>query len=143
MANAFNILNIPIGDVAQSGKTYATAPTPPAGDDSTKIATTAFVADKTATIPSGNVAIWSRDFTYTTGRDGTAKYFDVKAPVGGSWFCWGRFTVYYQYADNSVTAEAYGGAVTGGATVVRGTTTSGNVFDTSRHINNMMAIKIA
>ena len=139
--NVFDVLSGGvIGEVTQNGVTYATAPTPPAGDDSTKVATTAFVADNMPSIPSGNVAVWSRDFTNSPSYPYN---LCIYAPAGGSWFCWGRFTVYYQYADNSVTAEAYGGAVTGGATVVRGTTTSGNVFDTSRHINNMMAIKIA
>ena len=75
-----------IGEVTENGVTYATAPTPPDGDKSTKVATTAFVVDKTAAIPSGNVAVWSRDFT----TKWVAQYkYNLYAPTGGTWFCWG------------------------------------------------------
>ena len=80
MSNVFDVLRGGvIGDVTENGKTYATAPTPPDGDSSTKVATTAFV--KTAT-PSGNVAVWSRDIIQSGNN--------LLAPPGGSWFCWGR-----------------------------------------------------
>lgn len=82
MAGLFDLLNTVIGKITQNSVTYATAPTPPSGDDSTKIATTAFVADKTAAIPSGNVAVWSRDIIQSGNN--------LLAPPGGSWFCWGR-----------------------------------------------------
>lgn len=132
MANAFDILNIPIGDVAQGGKTYATAPTPPAGDDSTKVATTAFV--KTAT-PSGNVAVWSRDFTYffqNYVNDGSG----VKAPAGGTWFCFGTYTIAWDNGSGSFNSN--GVVASGGQTLVSFRASNGG----PRITNNAMAIKI-
>ena len=141
MANAFNILNIPIGDVAQGGKTYATAPTPPAGDDSTKIATTAWVKDATPSIPSGNVAVWSRDFTLYQDSDKYISYV-LCAPSGGSWFCFG--SIKYG-ADGSPTYNetwsSAGIVASGGAELSRCNGLKNIIY--ALLTNNGMAIKIA
>ena len=140
MSNVFDMLTGGvIGEVTQDGKTYATAPTPPVGDDSTKVATTAFVADKTAAIPSGNVAVWSRDFTHTHSYTNPGYTITVKAPTGGTWFCWGSYTV---DARDGIAVLTSNGVVVGG----RGTVVSGNNRDWWQVVsatNNMMAIKIA
>lgn len=118
--------------------TYATAPTPPSGDDSTKVATTAFVAGKTAAIPPGNVAVWSRDFT--TGNS-TVDEMPIYAPKGGgTWFCWGYASC---TAGNGIaTLSLYGKVVSSGGTC-------GTVHRTNNYVspgfreNSLMAIKIA
>ena len=139
MAGLFDLLNTVIGKITQNSVTYATAPTPPSGDDSTKVATTAFVADKTAAIPSGNVAVWSRDFT----TKWVAQYkYNLYAPTGGTWFCWG--TVRYGNAGIDLVYDwsSSGTIASGGAVLQEG---NGNKYNTNTIIisNNAMAIKIA
>lgn len=140
MAGLFDLLNTVIGKITQNSVTYATAPTPPSGDDSTKVATTAFVADKTAAIPSGNVAVWSRAFTHTYTYINNGTWLILYAPTGGTWFCWGNYTL---KRDNSVKCNfnSYGVVVAGGSEVGRDESST-NVA-TNATLNNMMAIKIA
>lgn len=135
MAGLFDLLNTVIGKITQNSVTYATAPTPPDGDSSTKVATTAFVADKTAAIPSGNVAVWSRDFTYffqNYVNDGSG----VKAPAGGTWFCFGTYTIAWDNGSGSFNSN--GVVASGGQTLVSFRASNGG----PRITNNAMAIKI-
>lgn len=138
MAGLFDLLNTVIGKITQNSVTYATAPTPPVGDDSTKVATTAFVADKTAAIPSGNVAVWSRSFGL--GQPSTFVY-RLLAPSGGTWFCWGTVVFGNNYSGNKITWESNGTVVSGGG-VIREAEVGGR--DTPGIINNSgMCLKIA
>ena len=131
MAGLFDLLNTVIGKITQNSVTYATAPTPPDGDDSTKVATTAFVADKTAAIPSGNVAVWSRSFT------NSGNY--ACAPSGGSWFCWGNFTLKGNNGTTGSKCEVVG-VYSGGAQIGQSTGAPPSCYFL---YNNLMAIKIA
>lgn len=138
MAGLFDLLNTVIGKITQNNVTYATAPTPPDGDNSTKVATTAFVADKTAAIPSGNVAVWSRDFSHTLSNQNMT--LNVYAPTGGTWFCWGQYSI-SPYNGDTCYINIYGKSVSGGGLV--GSNYLGSVINPSTANNNMMALKIA
>lgn len=130
MENAFGMLEDGvIGEVTQDNVTYATAPTPPDGDSSTKVATTAFVK---GTTPTGNVAVWSRDFTIYNNT--------VRAPSGGSWFCWGVFQL---RSSNGNTGDGVNvlGIFSGGATL--GTSTGASNAGCYFIRNALMSIKIA
>lgn len=140
MAGLFDLLNTVIGKITQNSVTYATAPTPPDGDSSTKVATTAFVADKTAAIPSGNVAVWSRGFTC---REGSNYSYILYAPSGGTWFCWGSVSYgRLDVSDKIKTWSSNGQIVSGGGQV--------DIYSNT-HVysnpgiknNNGLAIKIA
>ena len=146
MANAFDELgNGVIGEVTQDGVTYATAPTPPDGDNSTKVATTEFVK---GVAPSGNVAVWSMDFTANCGRENPYWKVYIYAPTGGTWFVVGGNVTVNTYYDNSSkgisAVSAPVGKYSGGAMI-----NSKNFSNTSAinrvTINNQnaMAIKIA
>lgn len=137
--NVFDVLSGGvIGEVTQNGVTYATAPTPPAGDDSTKVATTAFVADNMPSIPSGNVAVWSRDFTNSPSYPYN---LCIYAPAGGSWFCWGTYEL---LSSNGVAVRnviTTGRVYSGGSLVGR---SEDDYYPGSTSTqNHMMAIKIA
>lgn len=132
--NAFEQLYGIIGEVTQEGKTYATAPIPPAGDDSTKVATTAWVKDVTPSIPSGNVAVWSRDFSVTQDRATTY----LRAPSGGTWFCWG--TVDYAHPSYKIRWTSNGVVVSGNEILESGTC---QTTDISIITNNGLCIKTA
>ena len=137
MSNVFDMLTGGvIGEVTEDGKTYATAPTPPDGDSSTKVATTAFV--KTAT-PSGNVAVWSRDFAVSYSYP----YEYIYAPQGGTWFCFGNITTGNStYGDKGRTWDSTGKIASGGSVIVSyetGVKTSSSWIAS----NNGLAIKIA
>ena len=135
MSNVFDMLTGGvIGEVTQDGKTYATAPTPPDGDDSTKVATTAFVKGATPSIPSGNIAVWSRGFTWYADR-GTVY---INAPSGGTWFCWGLGKGLG--TNHTYSSGVYGTAVGGGSRV---TAVSGEYNINTGDVSSMMAIKIA
>ena len=138
MAGLFDLLNTVIGKITQNNVTYATAPTPPNGDDSTKVATTAFVADKTAAIPSGNVAVWSRGFTVSSNGTYTCRLF---APSGGTWFCWGQINFNGGYSGTDATWQTVGSVVSGGASLE--STKGDPKFTPKITTNNAMAIKIA
>ena len=135
--NVFEQLYGIIGEITEGGKTYATAPTPPAGDDSTKVATTAWVKDKTPSIPSGNVAVWSRDFTLRAPSYG--EYERVYAPAGGTWFCWGTYQLWYYNNNHGQSDSFYGVIRSGGAQLSTYIKNGGNYFSD----NSLMAIKIA
>ena len=145
MAGLFDLLNTVIGKITQNSVTYATAPTPPSGDDSTKIATTAFVADKTAAIPSGNVAVWSMDFT--CGYANNPSKVIVYAPTGGTWFCVSGTVAVNGYWRGNLrgpyNVSVNIGKVSGGSQV--GSCDSGGNSLDSASINNCnaLAIKIA
>ena len=129
-----------IGEVTQGGKTYATAPTPPAGDDSTKIATTAFVADKTAAIPSGNVAVWNRDFA--AGKNNNDRAILI-APAGGTWFCWGNAEFGHPSQTNRRGRWDSTGNVCSGGSMLSTAETILAGGSSVLITNNGMAIKIA
>ena len=114
MAGLFDLLNTVIGKITQNSVTYATAPTPPVGDDSTKVATTAYVQDAVPSIPSGNVAVWSRGFTVSSAGSYTCRLF---APSGGTWFCWGKIDFNGGYSGTNATWETVGSVVSGGASL--------------------------
>ena len=143
MAGLFDLLNTVIGKITQNNVTYATAPTPPDGDSSTKVATTAFVADKTAAISSGNVAVWSRDFTvtYTNSVKDTTGY--LKAPTGGTWFCFGSIGMWATKNTNlKATWESTGTVISGGGTL-QTDRYAYNYTPVVIHNNSGLAIKIA
>ena len=126
--NVFEQLYGIIGEVIEDGKTYATVPTPPDGDSSTKVATTAFVK---GTTPTGNVAVWSRSFT------NSGNY--ACAPSGGSWFCWGNFTLRGNNGKTGSKCEVVG-VYSGGAQIGQSTGAPPSCYFL---YNNLMAIKIA
>lgn len=140
MANAFDELgNGVIGEVTQDGVTYATAPTPPDGDSSTKVATTEFVK---GVAPSGNVAVWSREFT---GNAVSSSKVNLYAPPGGTWFCFGKvvFKGYYNgYYKQDIAVSIEYRNVAGGGLVGSGTSSA---FIASASISEVtaLAIKIA
>ena len=141
MAGLFDLLNTVIGKITQNSVTYATAPTPPVGDDSTKVATTAFVVDKTAVIPSGNVAVWGRGFTVNKASNLVYLY----APAGGTWFCWGSIKYGTDNSGgNTDTWTSEGIAISGGGRLCN---FSPNYIPSSIvpkiYTNNGMALKIA
>ena len=129
-----------IGEVTEDGKTYATAPTPPVGDDSTKVATTAYVQDAVPSIPSGNVATWSRNFTCGTAANWS---YTLKAPSGGTWFCWGN--VSYGRTDSSSMTKTWGssGIVIAGGGQLDLYDNAGSDWNPGIKSNNGMCIKIA
>ena len=135
MAGLFDLLNTVIGKITQNNTTYATAPTPPDGDTSNKVATTAYVQDAVPSIPSGNVAVWSRDFTVS--RNSNTRFI-VFAPQGGTWFCWG--TARGETIDGPKISDIIGSVLSGGAQVC--TLSSGSAYMSSAS-HTMMAIKIA
>ena len=136
MAGLFDLLNTVIGNITQNSVTYATAPTPPSGDSSTKVATTAYVQDAVPSIPTGNVAVWSRDFT--TGRTNTTIKI-LYAPSGGTWFCWGN--VAYGSTMSKGTWTSNGQVVSGGGEIYRFNGSDG--LSPSITSNAGMCIKIA
>ena len=141
MSNVFDVLRGGvIGDVTENGKTYATAPTPPDGDSSTKVATTAFV--KTAT-PSGNVAVWSREFTvtYTNSVKNTTGY--LKAPTGGTWFCFGSIGMWATKNTNLKATWSSTGTVISGGGTLQTDSYAYNYTPVVIHNNSGLAIKIA
>lgn len=131
MAGLFDLLNTVIGKITQNSVTYATAPTPPDGDNSTKVATTEFVK---GVAPSGNVAVWSRGFTHTFVVDGNGAIY---APSGGTWFCWGTYII--NHYTGSIKFNSNGTVASGNSTLASGKATSSMTSVT----NNAMAIKIA
>ena len=147
MSNVFDMLTGGgvIGEVTEDGKTYATAPTPPDGDSSTKVATTAFV--KTAT-PSGNVAVWSMDFTANCGRENPYWKVYIYAPTGGTWFVVGGDVTVNTYYDSSskgtFTVSAAVGKYSGGARInSRNFSNTSAINRVTINNQNALAIKIA
>lgn len=117
---------------------YLTANTPPADDNSNKVPTTEWVKNNMPSVPSGNIAIWSRNFT--TGN--SDKYTVVlKAPSGGTYFCFGEAYVNTDLGTFGISIKHQ--TVSGGAII--GSYSKKPEFVTANSVAsvNGIAIKIA
>ena len=87
MSNVFEILKRMGGVVVENGVTYVTHPNPPTGDDSQKIATTAWVRDITDGLEE---SIDDVSATVSGGMFPKAQApNNANVPSGGTWWCYG------------------------------------------------------
>ena len=125
------------GVTKENGVRYLTAETPPADDNSTKVPTTEWVKSNIPSIPSGNVAIWSRDFTLNRVEEMSCV---LNAPSGGTFFCFGTVTI-NRNVNGSETWESGGTVIAGGGNLMTvSVTRNGSAWIAT---NNALAIKIA
>ena len=140
MAGLFDLLNTVIGKITQNSVTYATAPTPPDGDTSNKVATTAYVQDAVPSIPSGNVAVWGRNFTC---REGSNYSYILYAPSGGTWFCWGSVSYGRIDVSSKIKTWSSNGQIVSGGGIVNTYEGANTYTNPGIKSNNGMCIKIA
>lgn len=101
MSNVFEILKRMGGVVEENGVTYVTYPAPPAGDDSQKIATTAWVKDITDALEasvSGGM--------YPVIRKPSVSGANVYIPSGGTWWAVRENYLNGQYSGGSIFYRA-------------------------------------
>ena len=87
MSNVFEVLKRMGGVVVEDGVTYVTHPNPPVGDNSQKIATTAWVRDITdgleASISDVSASVSGGMFPKVQALNSS------NVPSGGTWWCYG------------------------------------------------------